>query len=151
MKQIHFLHINYILKIIETNPFLDLQILSSCGILSVEQIKTTLTIGEVKMIFSTIVKEFKKHDIETTVFKNIYNFAEFKGVVTNSNGKKFDVEGSFEYYNDKKELIYSISVFDIEKDVEVLNDCGRYVNIETETDVKEKVDEILCCDFEECK
>lgn len=103
------------------------------------------------MIFSTIVKEFKNHGIETTVFENIYNFAEFKGIVTNSNGKKFDVEGSFEYSNGKKELAYSISVFDIEKKVEVLDDCGCYINIETETDVKEKVDEILCCDFEECK
>jgi hypothetical protein len=103
------------------------------------------------MIFSTIVKEFKNHGIETTVFENIYNFAEFKGVVKNFNGKKFDVEGSFEYYNDKKELVYSVSVFDIEKDVEVLNDYGCYINIETETDVKEKVDEILCCDFEEGK
>lgn len=103
------------------------------------------------MIFSTIVKEFKNHGIETTVNENIYNFAEFKGVVENFNGKKFDVEGSFEYYNDKKELVYSVSVFDIEKEVEVLNDYGCYINIETEADVKEKVDEILCCDFEECK
>lgn len=103
------------------------------------------------MIFSTIVKAFKNHAIEIVVFENIYNFAEFKGVVKNSNGKKFDVEGSVEYYSDKKELVYSISVFDIEKEVEVLNDCGCYINIETDADVKEKVDEILCCDFEECK
>ena len=103
------------------------------------------------MIFSTIVKEFKNHNIEITVFENIYNFAEFKGIVTNSNGKKFDVEGSFEYYNDKKELVYSVSVLDIEKEVEVLNNYGCYINIETETDVQRKVDEILCCDFEECK
>lgn len=97
------------------------------------------------MDISKIAKEFEKHNIDT--FVNGNDFMEFKGVVINSSNVKFDIEGTVEWFANEQELSYSISFLDIEKNEEVLNDCGSYTGI-TENEIAEKVNEIICCDFE---